>query len=62
MWSVNAPTAVEWCYATGQAEPFFFALILTKRLMEVNRDCIFACKGGNPAIIILLIFSIKGVI
>ena len=30
--------------------------------MEVNRDCIFACKEGNPAIIILLIFSIKGVI
>ena len=28
VWSVNAPTAVEWCYATGQAEPFLFALIL----------------------------------
>ena len=41
---------------------FFFALILTKMLMEVNRDFIFACKDGNPAIIILLIFSIKGVI
>ena len=30
--------------------------------MGVNRNCIFVCKGGNPALIILLIFSIKGVI
>ncbi len=30
--------------------------------MGANRNCIFACKGGSPALIILLIFSIKGVV
>ena len=31
VWSVNAPTAVEWCYATGQAEPFIFVLIFKQK-------------------------------
>ena len=31
VWSVNAPTAVEWCYATGQTEPFFFVLIFKQK-------------------------------
>ncbi|HJA16329.1 MAG TPA: hypothetical protein H9796_14815 [Candidatus Butyricimonas faecavium] len=31
VWSVNAPTAVEWCYATGQAEPFSFRPNLDKK-------------------------------
>jgi|GEM_PF-884681 hypothetical protein len=28
--------------------------------MGANRNCIFACKGGSPALIILLILVLKG--
>ena len=31
VWSVNAPTAVEWCYATGQTGTVSFRLIFKQK-------------------------------